>query len=613
MCFQCIIAHPVSSFALPVQDRTVVASFKGTLYVAANDKPAYWRQMLMSHHDGERFIMLGTCSDASPECKPVCYPPECVSPVVTRRVTLLHAQCAEWEARNAQHEYVDLLARSRFTIIAPGEGSHSYRLLEALHAGSIPVVLGHVALPFPHVVPWDAIALQLPVVTPHSLQALMHDLSSMSASSVNTMQATGQSVYFSVFSSLALHVDALVHELRWNFYSAAARAVDDELNHADTALYEGSKSPAEEEAREPLLRSAASFQAYYAQQQVALPPLTAGMPAQGSLHAWYNAILQDGALLLQGRRWNGVSQHMVADFDAIVRTEPTTEYWEWFEQHTARIVQHISAWLSSAHSLPNVHPGDASFLAEKVNLYAMLMLAHHTLGTPRHAVTAAQLSVLYGTLTPDGANAFIISPVVHAYRSSLRSPVHSLRISSALGTLRRHNAAVGHVGSLAQWLAPTNPAAVPLTHDTDTWWQNAPAAVLPARCSLRTRGKPRGATQLCDSAAVSVIQVNASVLQRVADVAVTILQPDWSRFMAQHAQLVRAVHVQLARPRVAIVSLCAYNSSETQLQQLSTRNLEAYCQAHNYSCHMHTDALDPARPVAWSKVRAARRARSNSR
>ncbi|RYG43839.1 hypothetical protein EON67_12430, partial [archaeon] len=226
--------------ATTVQARTVVASFKGALYEAAQDKPAYWRQMLVTLHDGERFIMLGTCSDVSPTCTPMCYPPECVSPVVTPRVTLSHAQCAEWEARSAQYEYVDLLARSRFTIVAPGEGSHSYRLLEAMHAGSIPVVLGRVALPFPHVVPWDAVALHLPVVTPHALQALLHDLSSMPAHMVDAMQAAGQSVYIGVFSSLALHVDALVHELRWNFYAAATRVSDVDPSRGDAALHESS-------------------------------------------------------------------------------------------------------------------------------------------------------------------------------------------------------------------------------------------------------------------------------------------------------------------------------------------------------------------------------------
>jgi hypothetical protein len=48
---------------------------------------------------------------------------------------------------------------SRFAAILPGEGTHSYRLYEALQAGAIPVLLGLSARPLEPLVDWPSIAV----------------------------------------------------------------------------------------------------------------------------------------------------------------------------------------------------------------------------------------------------------------------------------------------------------------------------------------------------------------------------------------------------------------------------------------------------------------------
>lgn len=56
------------------------------------------------------------------------------------------------------------------------------------------------------------------------------------------------------------------------------------------------------------------------------------------------------------------------------------------------------------------------------------------------------------------------------------------------------------------------------------------------------------------------------------------------------------------RRRIAIVSLCAYNTSATSLPAHSIPNLDAYCRRHGYSCYLSNEAQDPRRPLAWGKV-----------
>ena len=53
---------------------------------------------------------------------------------------------------------------------------------------------------------------------------------------------------------------------------------------------------------------------------------------------------------------------------------------------------------------------------------------------------------------------------------------------------------------------------------------------------------------------------------------------------------------------IAIVSLCRYNGTVTELSSLSADNKLRYSLRHSYELFFHGDSLNSERPVAWSKV-----------
>ena len=71
------------------------------------------------------------------------------------------AQAAE--AYGPAGDYVPLMSRSRFTLCPAGFGRWSFRLVQAILTGSLPVLLadGYV-LPFAHRIPWDSFLVRVP-------------------------------------------------------------------------------------------------------------------------------------------------------------------------------------------------------------------------------------------------------------------------------------------------------------------------------------------------------------------------------------------------------------------------------------------------------------------
>jgi hypothetical protein len=72
-------------------------------------------------------------------------------------------RCVEDEAAFAKYNYTDLATNTKFSLIVEGFGYHSFRLTEAMGAGSIPVILvDHYVLPFQSILDWDAFSIRLP-------------------------------------------------------------------------------------------------------------------------------------------------------------------------------------------------------------------------------------------------------------------------------------------------------------------------------------------------------------------------------------------------------------------------------------------------------------------
>lgn len=111
--------------------RRVLASFRGAL-----SHPC--RAMLDEYQDGERFV----CQIVDPAN---------------------HVRRIDAEAGAVDPAYVDLMAESEFAYVPRGDSLFSYRLLEAVSFGCIPVVMSDGwVLPFDRTIDWNAVAIRMP-------------------------------------------------------------------------------------------------------------------------------------------------------------------------------------------------------------------------------------------------------------------------------------------------------------------------------------------------------------------------------------------------------------------------------------------------------------------
>lgn len=73
------------------------------------------------------------------------------------------------------HSYIDVLARSVFTLCPPGSGTSSYRLFEAMRAGSVPVIISdNLVLPDGPV--WEKCCLRVPERDAARLDAVLRSV-----------------------------------------------------------------------------------------------------------------------------------------------------------------------------------------------------------------------------------------------------------------------------------------------------------------------------------------------------------------------------------------------------------------------------------------------------
>ncbi|WP_338441501.1 exostosin family protein [Synechococcus elongatus IITB4] len=107
-----------------------------------------------------------------------------------------------------QQIYTELMARSRFSAAPRGHDIFSYRLLEVMAAGAVPVVLADDwVLPFSELLDWSEFSLQ---VAEEQCLALPQMLQAISAEQWQAMQQRSQQVYQQYFYSLARQVNTLL-------------------------------------------------------------------------------------------------------------------------------------------------------------------------------------------------------------------------------------------------------------------------------------------------------------------------------------------------------------------------------------------------------------------
>lgn len=107
--------------------------------------------------------------------------------------------------------YAGLLRRSVFGLVPRGDCHFSYRLLEVMSFGCIPVVLSDdLVLPYDRIVPWRSIALHVPEERAGDLGGLLR---SVPPERIEKMRAGVMAVYRRWFRSLPAMVDGLTVEI----------------------------------------------------------------------------------------------------------------------------------------------------------------------------------------------------------------------------------------------------------------------------------------------------------------------------------------------------------------------------------------------------------------
>lgn len=172
--------------------------------------PASIRETLRGIHNGNSIVVALTCSAPAKSCE-LCVPPNCTEAATTITTTSIAPYCPQVTAEARLYDYDELLLNSKFAAIVPGEGTHSYRLYEALRAGSVPIIMGHSARPLPNLLPWDLFSVPVPVVNNATLLQLVDALSIADPSIVDQMQAMGKVVMENNFATLELQVRGHLH------------------------------------------------------------------------------------------------------------------------------------------------------------------------------------------------------------------------------------------------------------------------------------------------------------------------------------------------------------------------------------------------------------------
>ena len=123
MCLRCTVL---------LQRRPVLVSFKGARHELPEFHPAFPRNRLSLIHNGRDVIIATYCAFETIECK------DGTRTVLTTGKRDYIESCMNDTKYSNSVDYRELITHSQFTLIVPGEGTHSYRLLEAMSVGPTP-------------------------------------------------------------------------------------------------------------------------------------------------------------------------------------------------------------------------------------------------------------------------------------------------------------------------------------------------------------------------------------------------------------------------------------------------------------------------------------------
>ena len=583
-------AARANGLVLEPSKRPVLASFKGVVYGLPDEHFSSVRQRLAALHN-ERDVLIGL------SCWTLSLPCSCRNGAHCEAVnasTSMDARCAEWGATAASIDFETTMLKSRFALVAPGEGAHSYRLYEALQAGAIPVLLGASAAPLDELIDWDRAAVVHKDVTEVGLTALMDRLRRIDTQTANAMAAYGWKIFTAHFQDLRVQIDSTFAVLAGRFRKAQVR---------DAAEYIGDAQSDAVNRDVESVRSAGSAsgsEAHYVVSSTGetVPDDVRHQITLGTvLHAWENM-------------YAIVARQRIDASSASVDLVPDREY----ETLSRKTASKLIAWLASGEGDASLTAHSPSDRAPVIRVLTALSQIYALLGEFRHASTAAQVKATifqFDGAPPTEVN-YVTLRLAYSVGDARREPRVGIGMSGEIEPLhRRTDASAGGArigsdilsgyGALAHFIGPT-PLGIP----------GLPSIPLPVAL---------GHDCADPDAILPFAAVTDSVLRAVAANVTTRLALSFREFLAAEMSAVSPVvtrlrkrrHdagsengsasiIKLARSRFAVVSMCAYNASQTALADISIANLRHYCERHGYDCLVGTQVLDSRRPPAWSKV-----------
>ncbi|CAF1067833.1 unnamed protein product [Adineta steineri] len=120
-----------------------------------------------------------------------------------------------------KNEYIQLLQQSRYCLVPSGRRLYSYRLLETLQYGCIPVIITNddelIILPFSEIIDWSKSVI---IYSNSSLSLLPYYLKMISKTQRNDMQKQCLTIWLEYFSSIQRIVLTALHILNDRFISS---------------------------------------------------------------------------------------------------------------------------------------------------------------------------------------------------------------------------------------------------------------------------------------------------------------------------------------------------------------------------------------------------------
>eukprot|EP00741_Cyanophora_paradoxa_P019920 tig00021179_g19225.t1 len=128
-------------------------------------------------------------------------------------------RCEEDDRKFKEVNMADLLRQARFGLVLAGWGSHSYRLVETMEAGAIPVVLiDDLVMPFHEVVDWSLCAVRLPEARYAELPAVLRRFT---MKQLNAMFTHCRFIFDNYMKDVDGYARGIAETLRWRVFGEA--------------------------------------------------------------------------------------------------------------------------------------------------------------------------------------------------------------------------------------------------------------------------------------------------------------------------------------------------------------------------------------------------------